>query len=114
MAAPRVVRHSHTRENLLEEYLFIAVESPHASEAAAERFLDAVEQTLARLASMPAIGREWRGAQAVHGLRVFAVKGFENWLIFYAWLPDGIHFRLLVHGARDLPRHLESLDSDDE
>ena len=109
-----MVRHPRTRENLLEEYLFIAVESSHASEAVAERFLDAVEDTLARLASMPAIGREWRGVQAVHGLRVFAVKGFENWLIFYTRLPDGIHFRLLVHGTRDLPRHLESLDDDDK
>ncbi len=35
---------------LLEEYLFCAVESPHASEAAA---VDAVEETLARLAAMP-------------------------------------------------------------
>lgn len=108
--APRVLRHPRTRENLLEEYLFIAVGSPHASEAAAERFLDAVEAAVTRLASMPALGREWTGSEVLEGLRVFPVKGFENWLIFYTPLPDGIFFRLVIHGARDLPRHLEGLD----
>ncbi len=110
--APRIVRHPRTRENILDEYLFIAVESPHASEAAAERFLDCVETTLATLASMPAMGHEWPGSEAVGGLRVFAVKEFENWLIFYTALPDGIFFRLLIHGARDLPRHLGGLGGD--
>lgn len=111
--AQRILRHPRTRENLLEEYLFIAVDSPHASEVAAERFLDAVEETLERLAAMPGMGREWPGA-IVEGLRVFTVKDFENWLIFYTPIADGIHFRLLVHGARDLPRHLESLKGGEE
>ena len=80
--APRILRHPRTRENLLEEYLFIALESPYASEAAAERFLAAVEGTLGALALMPTMGREWTTTQVVEGLRVFPVKGFENWLIF--------------------------------
>jgi len=112
--AHRILRHPRTRENLLDEYLFIAVESPHANEAAAERFLDAVEETLARLAAMPAMGREWPGANVVEGLRVFAVNHFESWLIFYTPMADGIHFRLLVHGARDLPWLLASLKPGEE
>ena len=105
---PRIIRHPRTLEDIVEAYQYIALESPYASEEVAERFLDAVEETLAMLAAMPNMGRAWPSTQVVAGLRVFPVKGFERWFVFYTPLADGVHFRVLIHSARDLPHHLEN------
>ena len=110
----RIIRHPRTREDLVEAYQYIALESPYASDEAAERFLDSVEETLILLSGMPEMGRAWQSPQVVTNLRVFPVKGFERWFIFYTPLADGVHFRLLIHAARDLPRHLENVDTDEE
>lgn len=112
--APRVYRHPRTIEILVREYEFLAVESPRASEATAEKFLVAVERTLEAIAGTPRIGRRWTRSPVVKELRYFPVRDFENWLIFYAEIPDGIVFLTVIHGARDLPRSMEDLDGQDE
>ncbi len=42
------------------------------------------------------------------------MKGFENWLVFYRPLQDGIEAVRILHGARDLGPLLLEDDSSDE
>ena len=80
--------------------LYIAMDQP----ASAERFVDAVEETIRLLVEHPFSGRaENFGNLRLEGLRRRPVKGFRNFLIFY--LPTGVGIEVLhvYHGARDLP-----------
>lgn len=40
-------------------------------------------------------------------MRSWVVSGFENYLIFYRPLPEGIEVVRFVHGARDTPSLLD-------
>jgi toxin ParE1/3/4 len=74
------------------------------------RFLDAAELAFELLAGMPELGTlcRFKSPQAA-GLRVWPIKAFENYLIFYRPTPEGIDVIRVIHGARDL----ESLFSDE-
>jgi toxin ParE1/3/4 len=77
--------------------------------AAALRFLNAVELTCSNLAQMPGIGsRRYAEITLVHGVRMVAVKGFENYLLFYLEYETSIDIIRLLHGARDIPEVLQS------
>ena len=70
---------------------------------AADRFLDAVENTFRQLARMPGLGRPRLFRQsALKNLQSFRIGGFDNYLVFYRSLPDGIEVFHVLHGARDL------------
>jgi toxin ParE1/3/4 len=43
----------------------------------------------------------------LEGLRVFPVKGFANYLLFYRPFPRGIELIRVLHGARDIPSILQ-------
>jgi len=73
--------------------------------SAAERFLDAAERTFAELARHPHMGRE-RHFQRRPGLRSWHVDGFDNYLIFYRPIANGVEIYRVLHGARDLRRLL--------
>jgi len=66
--------------------------------------LDAAD-TFQELARNPEIGiqRRFPGSQ-LHSLRSFRIKGFENYLIFYRPIPEGIEILNILHGARDLDK----------
>ena len=69
------------------------------------RFLEAVERDAARLASMPGIGRkrEFRNPR-LHDVRSWPIGGFENFLIFYRPVRQGIEVVRVLHGARNIAR----------
>lgn len=70
---------------------------------AADRFLEAAYTTFCELARMPGMGRLRRFSQArIPDLRSFRVKGFENYLVFYIPVTDGVEVLHVLHGARDL------------
>jgi toxin ParE1/3/4 len=76
---------------------------------AADRFLEAAFGTLKELAQMPGIGRKRSFPHArLRDLRSFRVKGFENYLIFYGPISDGIEVFHVIHGARDLDQVWET------
>jgi toxin ParE1/3/4 len=76
---------------------------------AADRFLEAALETFRELARTPGLGRKRSFPQArLRGLRSFRVKGFENYLIFYGPISDGIEVFHIVHGARDLDQFWET------
>jgi toxin ParE1/3/4 len=70
---------------------------------AADRFVESAYRTFRELARMPGMGRIRRFPQVqLRDLQSFRVKGFENYLIFYRPISDGIEVFHVLHGARDL------------
>jgi toxin ParE1/3/4 len=73
------------------------------SQTAAERFLEAVQRAFENLAIMPELGgRSESRHKALADLRVWPIRGFRRYLIFYRTMPDGIEIRRVIHGARDI------------
>ena len=67
------------------------------------RFFDAAHSTFKLLATQPNMG--WRSRVQYPGLevlRVFRVTGFEDMLILYRPLPEGVEILRVVHGSRQL------------
>lgn len=80
--------------NIDEQLVYLARQSHEL----AARFLEAIEQTLQRLAELPDRGFSWESS----GIRVWAVRGFGNHLIFYRPIEDGIEIIRVLHGARNV------------
>ena len=78
------------------------------SSAIARRFVAAAEETFARLAQTPDIGRHYQTdhPQLQH-LHVWRVRGFEPYLIFYHATDDTLFIERVLHGARDIEHILE-------
>ena len=75
---------------------------------AADRFVEAAYATFQELAQMPGMGRLRHFPQArLRQVRSFRVKGFENYLIFYGPIAEGIEVFHVLHGARDLEKFWE-------
>jgi toxin ParE1/3/4 len=78
---------------------YIAIDNSEA----ADRFVDSVFRTFETLAGMPGLGRSRKIPHArLREVRSFRVKGFENYLIFYGSISDGIEVLHILHGARDI------------
>lgn len=82
-------------------YAFIARDNP----GAADRVLEAVSQTFDLIAREPGCGVVYptRNAQ-LHGVRMFPVDGYPNYLVFYRIEAATVRVLYVVHGARHLPR----------
>lgn len=48
-----------------------------------------------------------RRDEASVGIRQWRLPGFENYLIFYRPLDDGVEILRVLHGARDIQRIFE-------
>jgi toxin ParE1/3/4 len=70
---------------------------------AAVAFFEAVESTCAMLSTMPDIGsaRDYRNPRFA-GLRMFPVKRYEKYLIFYESSDEELLVVRVLHGARDI------------
>ena len=44
----------------------------------------------------------------VQGVRMLAIKDFENYLLFYLEREDCVDVIRVLHGARDIPEALQS------
>jgi toxin ParE1/3/4 len=66
-------------------------------------FLDAAHATFALLSRQPNMGCHSRLKHApLKSLRVFRVNGFEQMLVLYRPLEDGVDILRVVHGSRNL------------
>jgi plasmid stabilization system protein ParE len=74
---------------------------------------DAAASTFGAIARMPGIG-ELRASlnPRLEGLRVRRIDGFESLLVFYRPSDDGIEIVRVLHGARDIPKIIDSDDDD--
>lgn len=72
------------------------------------RFLAAAEQAFIDLARMPEMGSQKRLKNPrLVGLRMWPIHGFENYLVFYLPITNGIEVIRVIHAARDIPPILE-------
>lgn len=71
------------------------------------RFYDAARTTFEHLARMPTLGERRVSANPrLSGMRIWRIEGFENHLVFYRPVEDGIEIIRILHGARDIDRVL--------
>lgn len=66
-------------------------------------FLAAVEDSLEQIAKFPLIGKQRNFAdKQFQNVRMWRVKGFESYLIFYAVTENQIEMIRLLHSSRDI------------
>jgi toxin ParE1/3/4 len=70
---------------------------------AADRLLEAAEETFKLISETPDIGSQ-RSFRKLVGIRSRAVTGFKNYLVFYQTRGETIIIVRVLHGMRDLPR----------
>ena len=101
MSNRRIVQRRQARRDAIEQAVVIAADNP----GAADRFFEAIDQTLRLLAEMPEMGaaRPYR-APDLQGLRMHPVRGFPQHLLFYLPLADGIELVRVLHGKRNIER----------
>ncbi|MFI5403292.1 MAG: type II toxin-antitoxin system RelE/ParE family toxin [Planctomycetota bacterium] len=74
---------------------------------AADRLLDAVEETVLFLLENPGAGRRSRfRSPRARNIRSWSVRRFENYLVFYRTRRNGTEIVRFIHGARDIPKVL--------
>ena len=95
----RIDKHARAKGDLADLAEFIRRESPKS----ALRFLEAAEKAFEFLADMPEIGGLEEDVRAeLVGLRCWPIRGFENHLIFYLPIENGIAVVRVLHAARDI------------
>ncbi|NER93499.1 MAG: type II toxin-antitoxin system RelE/ParE family toxin [Symploca sp. SIO1B1] len=102
----RVVRRRpQARIDLAEYAIFIARENPDA----AEKFLNAAQATFQTLLAMPGMGSLCHFSNPeLQGIRRWAIKGFDKYLIFYQPIDDGIEVVRIIHASRDIEKIFEA------
>lgn len=100
----QIQRQPAVEDDLLDAFVHIGLESP----AAADRFLVAAERTFRELRDEPGLGRRRDFSEShLADLRSWRIRGFENWLIFYRPVSEGVEIIRVLHGARDLDELFE-------
>lgn len=96
----RVVKRDAARRDLIEHFVFLG---ENASVNVARRFLQAVHASFEGLSHVPELGaqRTFRNPR-YSTVRMWPVKGFERYLIFYRPIKDGVEILRVLHGARDI------------
>jgi toxin ParE1/3/4 len=102
--ARRVIRRPAANRDLIDCFAYIGRDS----EESAMRFLRAAENAFRELAGMPRMGIETSFSDSEDSnLRRWRIRGFENFLIFYRPMEDGIEVIRVLHGAREIERLFE-------
>ncbi len=104
---------SRARDDIIRQLRWFLVEQDAPD--AAFRFVDAVEESVRQLSLMPDAGapREIRNP-ALQGLRIWPVKEFEEFLIFYVARADTVRVVRILHGKRDVDRILKKESADED
>jgi toxin ParE1/3/4 len=83
---------------------FIGRSNPRA----ALRFLDAFDQTVAKLAKMPGLGSPYESSHPrLQDVRIQPIARFKKYWIFYRPTKNRIEVLRVLHGARELDAALE-------
>lgn len=96
---------------MVEIYRYIAADKPDA----AEKVFAAVEQSVKLLTVNPHMGRLWNTRDPrLDGIRVYPVKPYRNYLIFYRAVGHDLEAFRIVNGARDLDQVVDEIELDAE
>ncbi len=93
----RILPSPRARKDIIDHYTYMGL----SNESAAERFIDAVDRTFARLAEHPDIGstRLWRDP-ALHGIRAWPVTDFGRYIVYYRHQTQtSLRILRILHGA---------------
>jgi toxin ParE1/3/4 len=102
---PRITQRPAARRDLIQHFVYLA---EHAGLETARRFRQAAQQTYEELAAMPQMGASRKVRQGRFAeVRMWRVRSFENYLIFYRPLTDGVQIERVIHAAQDYQRILE-------
>ncbi len=95
---------STARQDILNQFFYLIDQNvPHV----AERFIDAVDETIAKLTKRPRIGAPKKLKDPrLEGLRGWPVSGFEAVRIYYLVSEDVLLVVRVLHGKRDVDRLL--------
>ena len=106
----RVVRRSQAKRDLIKHFVYLAEK---ADLETARRFLRAADAACDLLAGMPELGprREFKAAR-LRNTRMWPIKEFREFLIFYQPISGGIRLVRVIHAKQDYWRVIESLPSD--
>lgn len=95
----KIIHGAEVFEELINLSAYIASEN----EAAAHRFLDACDETFHFLAENRYVGTSRNfNNPLLRDVRMWRVKGFEKYLVFYQPIADGIIILHVVHSSRNL------------
>ena len=96
---PRVYQRAAARRDLVEHFVYMA---ENAGPEIAGRFLTNAATSFNELAGQPMIGAPLTLRHPeLAGMRKWRVKDFDNYLVFYLPLPDGVSIVRVLHAARD-------------
>jgi toxin ParE1/3/4 len=102
---PEILRQQAALDDLVDHFVFLA---ENADTDTAERFLINAEAAFDDLFLQPMIGSPLRLKHPdLAGMRKWRVKGFDNHLIFYMPMPDGVSIVRVLHASRDWWRLLD-------
>lgn len=95
----QIVKRPQAERDIEECFVFIAEENLDAG----VYFLVAVEDSIDQIARFPKIGkkRDFQGKR-FNNIRMWQVKKYENYLIFYQINEDTIEIIRVLHGSRDI------------
>ena len=100
----RVIRSASAGMDLVEAYARIGRHDPRRG----DRFLNAFEATVARVAEMPGIGSPYPTHNpALRDLRRIPVRGFKIYQILYLAGDELLEVVRILHGSRDIRSILE-------
>lgn len=101
----RFVRRPKAREDIIGHTRYINRENPDA----AWRFLLAIEEFFEILKKQPEIGPVYRTSNSrLEGLRMFPLRRFKEYVIFYRLTETTVEVVRVLHGKRDIKGVLES------
>lgn len=93
------------RPSAVSDLYDLAVYIGRDSADAAERFVDAAEATIARIAQFPESGTTFVTSNPrLKGMRVVRIEAFPNFLVFFLPRKETVEIVRVVHGARDFPK----------
>lgn len=91
-------------KDICEHHARIALEQPFA----AEKFVDAIDETMDALCTHPELGRECGfRSPALAGTRRTLVRGFRMFILFHRTVGDDLVLERVLHAARDVPGLLD-------
>jgi toxin ParE1/3/4 len=95
-------------DGVFEELVSLSFYLAETDEETAHRFLDACDQTFLFLADNRLIGSLIKFTSVkLNEVRMWRVKGFEKYLVFYEPQSDGIKILHILHIAQDYNRVFE-------
>ncbi len=89
-------------DGVFEELVNLSFYLADDSEEVAQKFLDSCDETFCFLAENKFIGkiRNFKNVE-LSEIRMWRIKGFEKYLVFYKILNDGVKILHIVHSSTD-------------